>query len=148
MSVKSGSARRALGALGLLLMVALTAVASGSAARTPAQLEGGLVSTRWKPGMLRSGATNVVVQLAGSPVVVQEDQAGRSFGSAEKQAAKDALAASQNAIRGQIEALGGKVTADYQAGVQRSQGEHRASASLPRSPHLPQTSSASTGCRR
>ena len=72
------------------------------------------VSTDWKPGYLRSGPTNVVVQLGGDPVSVQEDHAGRHFAGAEKQAATAALAASQDAIRPAIEALGGTVIGDYQ----------------------------------
>ena len=116
MRLGSRSARRALSAVTLLALVALTAVAGGSAASTPEELaEGsGFVSTSWQPGYLRSGPTNVVVQLAGDPVSVQEDHAGRHFVGAEKQAATDALAATQNAIRPAIEALGGKIIGDYQ----------------------------------
>jgi subtilisin family serine protease len=99
----------------LLALLALTAVAGGSAASTPEELtEGTFVNTDWKPGFLRSGPTNVVVQLAGDPVTVQEDTAARHFGAAEKQAAAAALAARQDAIRPSIEALGGTVVGDYQ----------------------------------
>jgi subtilisin family serine protease len=114
MRLESWSARSVLAALGLLLLASLTAVAGSSAAPIPAQPEAGLVSTSWKPGLLRAALTTVVVELAGDPVSVQEDNAGRRFNRDEKRAAKGALENQQDSLRGSIAALGGKVLGDYQ----------------------------------
>jgi hypothetical protein len=58
---------------------------------------------------------NVVVQLSGDPVTVQQEAAGKKLSKAEKDAAKAALKGPQNALTSSIQALGGTVVATYQS---------------------------------
>jgi subtilisin family serine protease len=115
MRLDSWGARRALIAVALLTVAALTAVAGGSAARTPnASGAEGLVDVQWTPVGLRDAETTVVVQLAGDPVTVREGEADRKFSKDEKRAVKDELRGKQDGLRGEIAKLNGKVLADYQ----------------------------------
>ena len=114
MRLRSMGARRALVASALLALAALTVVAGGSAARTPGESGAeGSVDVQWTPVGLRDAKTTVILQLAGDPVTVAEANAGREF-DAEKSAMKANLKAKQDALRGDIQALGGQVLADYQ----------------------------------
>ena len=115
MRLRSMGARRALVASALLALAALTVVAGGSAARTPGESGAeGSVDVQWTPVGLRDAKTTVILQLAGDPVTVAEANAGREFDKAEKSSMKANLKAKQDALRGDIEALGGQVLADYQ----------------------------------
>ena len=115
MRLRSLGARRALVASALLALAALTVVAGGSAARTPeASGAEGSVDVQWTPVGLRDAKTTVILQLAGDPVTVAEANAGRKFDKAEKSAIKANLKAKQDALTGDIQALGGQVLADYQ----------------------------------
>lgn len=58
---------------------------------------------------------DVVVKLAGASVAEQEGNAGRRFSRSEKDNAKQQLKAQQDALRGNVEALGGSVVASYQS---------------------------------
>ena len=69
---------------------------------------------QWTPVGLRDAKTTVILQLAGDPVTVAEANAGREFDKAEKSAMKANLKAKQDALTGDIQALGGQVLADYQ----------------------------------
>ena len=115
MRLRSMGARRALVASALLALAALTVVAGGSAARTPGESGAeGSVDVQWTPVGLRDAKTTVILQLAGDPVTVAEANAGRELDKAEKSSLKANLKAKQDALRGDIEALGGQVLADYQ----------------------------------
>ena len=115
MRLRSMGARRALVASALLALAALTVVAGGSAARTPeASGADGIIDAQWTPVGLRDAKTTVVLQMAGNPVTVVEADAGRELSTGEKSAIKADLKGKQDAIAGQIQALGGQVLADYQ----------------------------------
>ena len=115
MRLRSMGARRALVASALLTLAALTVVAGGSAARTPeASGTDGIIDAQWTPVGLRDAKTTVVLQMAGNPVTVVEADAGRELSTGEKSAIKADLKGKQDAIAGQIQALGGQVLADYQ----------------------------------
>ena len=115
MRFRSWGARRALGAMVLLLLASLTVVAGGSAARSPeASGSEGLVETSWTPHGLRDAKSTVVLQLAGDPVTVVEDKANRELSGGEKDAIKAQLQSRQDALGSLIAALGGTVLADYQ----------------------------------
>ena len=115
MRLRSMGARRALVASALLALAALTVVAGGSAARTPeASGTDGIIDAQWTPVGLRDAKTTVVLQMAGNPVTVVEADAGRELSTGEKSSIKADLKGKQDAIAGQIQALGGQVLADYQ----------------------------------
>ena len=115
MRLRSMGARRALVASALLALAALTVVAGGSAARTPeASGADGIIDAQWTPVGLRDAKTTVVLQMAGNPVTVVEADAGRELSAGEKSSIKADLKGKQDAIAGQIQALGGQVLADYQ----------------------------------
>ena len=115
MRFRSWGARRALGAMVLLLLASLTVVAGGSAARSPeASGSEGLFETSWTPHGLRDAKSTVVLQLAGDPVTVVEDKANRELSGGEKDAIKAQLQSRQDALGSLIAALGGTVLADYQ----------------------------------
>jgi subtilisin family serine protease len=59
--------------------------------------------------------TTVVVKLSGASVAEQEGNAGRRYSRAEKDNAKHAIKAQQDALRGSIQALGGTVIGSYQS---------------------------------
>ena len=115
MRTASGSTLRVLVAIALLLL-ALTAVAGGSAAADP-ELSGsdGIGAVAWTPLGLRDGKTTVVVKLAGDPVAVVQSKKGQSLSAAEKQAVKAQLKSKQDGLKGDIQKLGGTVLADYQS---------------------------------
>jgi subtilisin family serine protease len=81
------------------------AIADGAALFTPAMT----------PIGLDKRAINVMVQLGDDPVALKQEAAGRKLSKAEKDAAKNALRGPQDALRSQIEALGGTVVATYQS---------------------------------
>ena len=115
MRLRSLGARRALVASALLALAALTVVAGGSAARTPeASGADGSVDVQWTPVGLRDAKTTVVLQLAGNPVALVQADAQRKLSKAEKSAIKADLKSRQDALRGDIESLGGQVLGDYQ----------------------------------
>ena len=115
MRLRSMGARRALVASALLTLAALTVVAGGSAARTPeASGADGIIDAQWTPVGLRDAKTTVILQMAGNPVTVVEADAGRELSAGEKSSIKADLKGKQDAIAGQIQALGGQVLADYQ----------------------------------
>ena len=115
MRLRSMGARRALVASALLALAALTVVAGGSAARTPeASSAEGIIDAQWTPVGLRDAKTIVVLQMAGNPVTVVEADAQRDLSTAEKSAIKADLKGKQDALTGQIQALGGQALADYQ----------------------------------
>ena len=115
MRLRSLGARRALVASALLALAALTVVAGGSAAPTPgASGAEGSIDVQWTPLGVRDAQTTVVLELSGKPVALAEADANRSFTGAEKAAARAALKAKQDGLKGAIQRLGGQVLGDYQ----------------------------------
>ena len=115
MRFRSWGASRALVASALLALAALTVVAVGSAAPTPEASETeGIVDVQWTPYGLRNEQATVVVQLADRPVTVVEADTAGSLTKAEESAIEADLKGKQNALRGDIQALGGQVLAGYQ----------------------------------
>src|SRR4051794_36403747 len=108
------SARALAGAAFVAAVAALMLVSAGSAANGPALSEnGGIVPSHYKPLGL-GAAQDVVVQLAGDPVTVVEADSGTKLSKAEKNAVRDQLKASQDALKGSIASLGGTVLDSYQ----------------------------------
>jgi subtilisin family serine protease len=105
------TATRALGALGFVLLAATNV----NAARLDAVVDaGGLITPMWTPVGLNTQPVNVVVQLAGDPVAVQQGNAGRKLSKAEKDQIKGQLKGAQDSLRDSIASLGGTVVAQYQ----------------------------------
>jgi subtilisin family serine protease len=105
------TATRALGALGFVLLAATNV----NAARLDAVVDAsGLITPMWTPVGLNTQPVNVVVQLAGDPVAVQQGNAGRKLSKAEKDQIKGQLKGAQDSLRGSIASLGGTVVAQYQ----------------------------------
>ena len=106
------TATRALAALGFVLLAATNV----NAARLDAVVDsGGLVTPMWTPVGLNTQPVNVVVQLGGDPVAVQQGNAGRKLSKAEKDQIKGQLKGAQDSLRGSIASVGGTVVAQYQA---------------------------------
>jgi subtilisin family serine protease len=106
------TATRALAALGFVLLAATNV----NAARPEAVINtGSLITPMWTPTGLNTQAVNVVVQLGGDPVAVQQGNAGRKLSKAEKDQIKGQLKGAQDSLRGSIASLGGTVLAQYQA---------------------------------
>src|SRR6476660_1725630 len=87
------------------------------------------------PGVMNQPIT-VVVQLSGQSVAEQQGAAGRKLGRAEKDSIKGQLRAQQDAVRPNIQALGGTVLASYQSAingikVRIARGQVASLASLP-----------------
>ncbi len=101
-----------LGALALAcgLVVASTGAAGNS--HEPVSLGGGLIQPAVMPLGLSNKPTTVMLELKGDPVTVAKAEGGLSKG--QEKALRDELKASQNALKGSIEKLGGTVLADYQ----------------------------------
>jgi subtilisin family serine protease len=98
-----------------MVLGALTAT-NTSAVRPEAVSDGStLITPAFTPVGLSKQAVNVVVQMSGDPVAVQQETAGRKLSKAEKDAAKNALKNPQNALKSKIEALGGTVVNTYQS---------------------------------
>ena len=106
------TATRALAALGFVLLAATNV----NAARLDAVVDsGGLITPMWTPVGLNTQPVNVVVQLAGDPVAVQQGNAGRKLSKAEKDQIKGQLKGAQDSLRGNIASVGGTVVAQYQS---------------------------------
>jgi subtilisin family serine protease len=106
------TANGALTALGF----ALLAATSTHAARPAATVDGGgLITPMWTPVGLNTQSVNVVLQLSGDPVAVQQGNAGRKLSKGEKDQIKAQLKGAQDALRGSIASLGGTVVSQYQS---------------------------------
>ncbi len=100
----------------LALVFGALAATNTGAVRPEAIADGtNLITPAWTPVGLSKQAVTVVVQLSGDPVAVQQETAGRKLSRAEKDQAKGKLKGEQNALRGNIEKLGGTVLAGYQS---------------------------------
>ncbi len=98
-----------------LIFGALTATNTGAVRPVPVADGTKLITPAWTPVGLSNQSVTVVVQLAGDPVAVQQESAGRKLTRSEKDQAKNKLKGNQNAVRGSIEKLGGTVLASYQS---------------------------------
>src|SRR5262249_46753846 len=67
-----------------------------------------------KPNAMNKDTVNVMLELSGDPVAVQQETAGRKLTKPEKDAAKGKLKGDQDKLRAGIASLGGKVVGDYQ----------------------------------
>ena len=98
-------------------MVLSATVATNTGAVRPEAIADG--ATLFTPAMTPVGLdkrpVNVVLQLRDDPVALKQAATGRKLSKAEKDAAKNALKGPQDALRGQIEAMGGTVLATYQS---------------------------------
>jgi minor extracellular serine protease Vpr len=108
--------RRALvGVVVVLALAGLIVASTGSAANAPEPAGAdGLLTSAWTPLGVSGAAQTLMVQLAGDPVTVADANAGGKLSKADKAALKADLKGKQNALRGSIEALGGKILGDYQ----------------------------------
>ena len=76
---------------------------------------GSLVKPVWTPLGVGKQPVTVVLQMAGDPVAVQQDNVGRKLDRREKDQIKGYLRASQDALHSNIQGMGGTVLANYQA---------------------------------
>ncbi|HET7548932.1 MAG TPA: S8 family serine peptidase, partial [Usitatibacter sp.] len=95
-----------------------------------------LITPVFTPLGVDNRPTTVVVKLSGASVAEQEGNSGRRFSRGEKDNAKHALKAQQDALRGSIEALGGQVLGAYQSAynglkVRIARGKQAQLAALP-----------------
>jgi subtilisin family serine protease len=91
------------------------AATSAGAARPEAVADGsGLIAPVFMPFGVGKDAITVVVQLTGDPVTIQQANAGRKLTKPEKDQAKAALKAPQDALAASITSLGGTILANYQ----------------------------------
>ena len=103
MRLRSLGARRALVASALLALAALTVVAGGSAANTPAEAAPtrARIDVKWTPPDFGDGKTTVVVQLSGNPVtLVQADAQAQARATPRSRRSKADLKSKQDALRG------------------------------------------------
>lgn len=103
--------------LGVLTAVcsAFAPVDSGAVRPEPFGGPGGLISPAVTPLGIGKQPVTVVLQLAGEPVAVQQGNVGRKLERAEKDQIKSQLRASQQAMHGNIQGMGGTVLANYQS---------------------------------
>ncbi|HYR36166.1 MAG TPA: S8 family serine peptidase, partial [Burkholderiales bacterium] len=73
------------------------------------------VTPAWTPLGVSNQEVTVVVQLAGQSVAEQQANAGRKLERAEKDQIRSELRGQQEGVRGGIEAMGGRVVAQYHA---------------------------------
>ena len=102
---------RALSACALIL-VATTSI---GAPDPVAVSDGGIVTPVWTPLGVSKAPVRVILELAGEPVALHQERAGRKLARADKERIKGALKSQQDALRPGIEALGGRVLAQFQA---------------------------------
>src|SRR5690349_20240479 len=110
------SLKQTRGAAALALVVGILG-SSNSIAVLPAPVadEAQAVKPAWTPLGLSKTPVTVVVQVAGASVAEQQGAAGRRFTREEKDRAKEQLGTQHDALRPQIEAMGGQVLAHYRA---------------------------------
>jgi subtilisin family serine protease len=98
------------------LAVSFAAASGGGAARGPDVAGGAQVQAAYYTPMSLSTATvTAIVQMAGAPIAqVQAQRPASPLSASQKREIRVELAAQQNAIKPQIQALGGQVRSDYQ----------------------------------
>lgn len=109
-------------AFGAALIVAAAIPAATSAqspqtAQRATRVPFGSVDVRLHPGMLADKVGNVMLELAGTPVIVRQADAraaGTSLSTAQRTSVRRALTAIQNGLRRSIAALGGRILGQYQ----------------------------------
>jgi minor extracellular serine protease Vpr len=125
---------RALSACAIIISVSSNA---GAVRPEPVAVpDGGLIKPVWTPLGVSKAPVTVVIQLSGEPVALHQERAGRKLDRADKERIKGALKSQQDALRGSIEAMGGRVLAQFQSsynGIKVRVGRDRvaALASLP-----------------
>jgi subtilisin family serine protease len=96
--------------------VGLSLASTAGAARNPiARSSGGKFNPSFVPYGVSTKPTTVVVQLAGDPIVVADANAPSPLSKSDKDSLRSKLKAAQAPVAQQIQALGGKVLATYQA---------------------------------
>jgi len=94
---------------------ALAPFQSGAVRPELAAEAGQIITPVWMPLGVSKQPVNVMLQLAGDPVAVQQGNAERKLERREKDQIKAQLKASQDALHANIQGLGGTVLANYQA---------------------------------
>src|SRR5215471_6153251 len=108
--------RVALGAAVAVLALSAIAQTGGPGRFAPANPHGAVKLSRL-PASLDATPATVVVVLAGDPVAVVQEAAGRKLTRSEKDSVKAQRKSEQDAIRPQIGAAGGKVLGTFQSAV-------------------------------
>ena len=108
---------RLIHSLGLLTAVCgvFAPIDSGAVRPEAAAGAGGLISPVWTPLGIGKQPVTVVIQLGEEPVAVQQGNVGRKLERREKDQIKAQLRASQAAMHGNIQGMGGSVLASYQS---------------------------------
>ena len=114
--VRATRGTRAFGvAVTVAAVAALLTAGIGSANSNPQSWgTDGVSPSYYTPLGLAADDVNVVLQLSGDPVTVQEANAGRKFSNAQRESAASALKAKQDALGSAIAAAGGTVVNSYQ----------------------------------
>ena len=118
----------------LAACVLIISVSSNAGAARPEPVavpDGSLIKPVWTPLGISKAPVTVVVELAGEPVALHQERAGRKLARADKERIKGALKSQQDALRGNIEAMGGRVLAQFQSsynGMKVRIGRDRAAA--------------------
>ncbi len=94
---------------------ALASTLAGAVRPAEQEAAGGLVTPVWTPLGVGKQSVTVVLQLGGDPVAVQQANAGRKLERNERDQIKAQLRASQGALHGNIQGLGGTVLGNYQS---------------------------------
>jgi len=97
------------------VLSALAPLQSGAVRPELAAEAGQVITPVWLPLGVSKQPINVMLQLAGDPVAVQQGNAERKLERREKEQIKAQLKASQAALHANIQGLGGTVLANYQA---------------------------------
>jgi minor extracellular serine protease Vpr len=115
---------RGKGALVVLALVSLSVVvftgsasgvsAAGGADRFTPIMEEDIQSSQYAPVGLSKAPVTVMLQVEGAPVAEAQGEAGRELSQDEKNRIVAELQAKQDALKGQIQALGGTVVGDFQ----------------------------------
>jgi subtilisin family serine protease len=103
---------RALSALAVAISISFSVEAAPDAVAVSG---GGLVTPVWTPLGVSKKPVRVILELADEPVALHQERAGRKLDRADKERIKGALKRQQDALRPGIQALGGRVLAQYQA---------------------------------
>src|SRR5919106_4158200 len=107
--------RALVGVVAIAALAGLIVASTGSAANKPEPTgTTDLITAAWTPLGVSGAARTLMVQLAGDPVTVAEAKSGGKLSKAEKAALKGQLKSKQDALKGSIAALGGKILGDYQ----------------------------------
>ena len=90
---------------------------AGAGRLVPTEIQGRITPAFFPPGLDPEGRVTVIAALAGEPVALAQEAAGRRLERAHKERIKSQRRSDQAAVRPSIEALGGEVLGTYQSAL-------------------------------